>query len=206
MKFKSKGTPIIIIGVLFIVGALALTAYNLITEQAAGKSGEDTMEAISAMVSPVPVSETERLPESELPLYKLDPNVSMPEQNVGGIDYIGYLSIPALDLDLPVITETTDYYLTVSPCRFTGSAYLDNLVIGAHNYATHFGKLKNLNYGDEITFTDMDGNLFRYEVADVEILTPDQNEYLCAGDYPLSLYTCTIGGRTRLTVRCAAID
>ena len=55
-------------------------------------------------------------------------------------------------------------------------------------------------------FTDMDGNVFSYQVADIEILQPGDVEELCSGEWPLTLYTCTIGGRTRITVRCELIE
>ena len=198
---KQLGTAAIGLGVLLICCALGLTIHNLWQEQAAGDTARETMESIELLL-PESQEQKEMTP---LPAYQIDPNISMPEQTIDGIGYIGYLSIPALGLELPVITETTRAYLQVAPCRFTGSAYLDDLVIGAHNYSTHFGRLQELAYGDEIAFTDMDGNVFLYEVADLEVLNPDQDEDLCSGEYPLSLYTCTIGGRTRLTVRCATL-
>lgn len=200
MKHNGKANALICLGLLLIFGALGLTGYNLIEERHAGKCAETVMDSIAAAVTPVPETDT------ELPLYKIDPNVSMPEITVNDIAYVGYLSVPALELTLPVITRTTDYYLTVAPCRFSGSAYTEDLVIGAHNYSTHFGRLKELGYGDTVTFTDMDGNLFVYEVADMETLQPNQDEHLRHSGYPLSLYTCTIGGRTRLTVRCVEAE
>lgn len=199
---KAFSAVFILAGFLCISSALGLTAYNLHAEKHAGAVAEETMVSISEAV-PQPLSVQV---EEEIPLYRLDPNITMPEINVNGIKYIGYLAIPDLDLKLPVITKTTSSYLRSAPCRLSGSAYLENLVIGAHNYNTHFGRLKELTYGDRMEFTDMDGNAFLYEVADIEILQPDQLEYLCEGEYPLSLYTCTIGGRTRLTLRCVLVE
>ena len=201
MKRKVLGTRVMILGVVLIAAAFGLVAYNLIAQRHAGKAAHDALDVLTAAVTPVPELGDG---SKEIPLYEIDPNVSMPELTVNGISYIGYLNIPALKLELPVITRTTNYDLTIAPCRFSGTAYLEDLVIGAHNYSTHFGRLKELRYGDEITFTDMDGNVFHYAVDNIETLTPDQDEVLRESEYPLSLYTCTIGGRTRLTVRCVA--
>ncbi|MBQ3256711.1 MAG: sortase [Oscillospiraceae bacterium] len=196
---KRLSVTMILSGLLCIVSALSLTAYNLVTERSAGAVAKETMVSITETVAktyaPQPV-----------PLYQIDPNVSMPETDVNGVKYIGYLHIPSLGLELPIITKTTGSLLQVAPCRLSGTAYLEDMVIGAHNYSTHFGNLKKLHYGDSIEFIDMDGNHFAYEVGEIEILQPDQLEYLCSGEYPLSLYTCTIGGRTRLTVRCLAAE
>lgn len=202
MKRKSISTAFILAGFLCISAALGLTGYNLYTEKNAGAVAEQTMVSISEAMPQTLGTQV----EEEIPLYKLDPNVTMPEIKVNGVKYIGYLDIPDLGLRLPIITKTTSSYLQMAPCRLSGSAYLDNLVIGAHNYNTHFGRLKELTFGDRMEFTDMDGNSFLYEVADIEILQPDQLEYLCDGEFPLSLYTCTIGGRTRLTLRCTLIE
>ena len=128
--------------------------------------------------------------------------MDMPEVEINGVAYIGILEIPELDLSLPIISTTTMEYLRIAPCRYDGSAYLDNLILGAHNYDAHFGRLKNLSYGSEVRFADVDGNVFAYTVADIEILQPDQVDALRDGNWPLTLYTCTIGGQTRVVVRC----
>lgn len=200
MKRKSIFDLLILAGVLLMLSAAGLTAYNLYTEGAAGDTAAETMDTLTESVAE---NAAHQLPEA-IPDYELYPEMDMPEETINGLNYIGYLSIPVLELNLPVITESTMPNLRVAPCRFSGSAYLENMVIGAHNYNTHFGRLKELNYGDRLAFTDMDGNMFAYEVADIEVLQPDQADYLQNGEYPLSLYTCTIGGRTRLTIRCSA--
>ena len=202
---KCLSVVMILSGLLCVIAALGLTAYNLITERNAGAASKVAMVSISETAGKTQSTDA----AAQLlvqPLYQIDPNVSMPETKVNGVKYIGSLNIPALGLELPIITETTGALLQVAPCRLSGSAYLEDLVIGAHNYTTHFGNLKKLQYGDVVEFTDMDGNTFTYEVAGMEILQPDQLEDLCSGEYPLSLYTCTIGGRTRLTVRCVEVE
>ena len=196
---KRTSSVMILSGLLCILSALSLTCFNLITERNAGSAAKETMVSISETVAKPHVVQP-------VPLYQIDPNISMPELDVKGVKYIGYLHIPDLGLELPIITKTTGSLLQVAPCRLSGSAYLEDLVIGAHNYSTHFGNLKKLHYGAPIEFIDMDGNIFAYEVDNVEILQPDRLEDLCSGEYPLSLYTCTIGGRTRLTVRCVAVE
>lgn len=198
----------IAVGCLLVIAAAALVGYNLNVQQKAEQSARTALEAL---VEYIPERTKPGLegtgsavePETEpVPDYMLDPRIEMPTREIDGVLYIGYLTIPSLDLELPIISETTYPYLKKAPCRFAGSAYLDDLVIGAHNYTRHFGRIDELAYGDIVQFTDMDGNVFTYEVASVEILQPHQGEELCSGEWPLTLYTCTIGGRTRVTVRC----
>lgn len=51
---------------------------------------------------------------------------------------------------------------------------MDNLVIAAHNYTRHFGRLKKLLPGNTVIFTDVDGNCFNYNVLETQILQPNE--------------------------------
>ena len=80
------------------------------------------------------------------------------------------------------------------------------MIIAAHNYQSHFGTLSEVSLGDEIIFTDIDGNIFLYEVADFENLRGTQVEDMLNSDWELTLFTCTYGGASRVTVRCKKIE
>ena len=156
------------------------------------------------------VPEMTIVPESlvlpEVPLYVRHPEIPMPEVKIDDVYYVGVIEVPALQLRLPVVSEWSYPNLKVAPCRYSGSAYQNNLVIIGHNYETHFGQLKELHIGDEVIFTDMEEHVFRYAVAEIEVLKPTEASRLVGSDYPLSLLTCTVGGRTRLTLRCDLMD
>ena len=144
--------------------------------------------------------------EIEYPDYIVNPNVSMPVKIVDGQRYIGILSIPSLDLKLSVLKYWSYDLLKISPCCFQGSAYLDNFIICAHNYNTHFGHINELSIGDSVSFTDMDGNQFDYKVIEIEIVDPNAIRYMTTGDWDLTLFTCTLGGVSRVTVRCEKVS
>ena len=76
------------------------------------------------------------------------------------------------------------------------------MVIMAHNYRSHFGYLKKLSEGSRITFSDMDGAIWEYEVVAFDVLPADAVEEMTAGEYDLTLFTCTYGGGSRVTVYC----
>ena len=141
-----------------------------------------------------------RLPEP--PAYVTDPDMPMPVQEIDGEGYIGILQIPDLALELPIIGEWSYPRLRTAPCRYVGSAYTHDLIIAAHNYASHFGGLASLAQGSEVIFTDMDGNRFIYAVSGTEQLPGTAIEEMESGDWDLTLFTCTIGGAARVTVRC----
>lgn len=205
-----KGKWLIRAGLLLITAALFLTVYNLYDNQRAEKSAMCAVNQLEKMIPSAEVVSSENVSapsgELEIPDYILNPEMDMPLKNIEGIDYIGVLRIPALGLELPVISQWSYPNLKIAPCRYEGSAYLDNLIIAAHNYASHFGTLKNLRQGDEVVVTDMDGNIFHYEVTEVELLQPTAVEKMESGDWALTLFTCTFDGQSRVTVRCIAID
>ena len=215
---KSKGTVFIALGMALLLAALGLTVYNMHTELAAGKSAAQVLEQLGtqgalpqmpATLAPVSTDQPEVRPEEDAvpepvwqPEYALFPEMEMPTVELNGYAYIGTLRIPELGLELPVMSDWSYPQLKKAPCRFAGSAYQNNMILIAHNYVSHFGNLKKLMPGAEVTFTDMTGNVFCYAVAETEILKPRQMEELMGTDYPLTLLTCTIGGETRVTVRC----
>ncbi len=209
-----KGYKVCIaLGLLMIMAALFLIGHNLVNGWMASKSVggifEELFQEISAQrPEQMPSLDGKEISPSdiEIPDYILNPNMDMPVCEIDGQEYIGTLQIPSLGLALPVINEWSYSRLQVAPCRYAGSVYLDNMVIAAHNYEAHFGNLKRLNLGDEILFTDMDGNVFEYEVVAVEILKPTAIEEMLDGEYALSLFTCTIGGQYRVTVRCDKLE
>ena len=125
---------------------------------------------------------------------------------IDGYDYIGYVSIPSIGLELPVMSEWSYAGLKIAPGRYSGSTYADNMVVCAHNYAKHFSPIKWLQAGAEVYFTDMDGMRWSYEVDNVETLQPTQIEKMTTvteeDNWDLTLFTCTTGGSARCAVRC----
>lgn len=201
-----------VLGLLLLAAALCLTVYNMNEANQAGEAAVSVVTQLEALVATQETlpeateGEDPILPTLDLPDYVRNPEKEMPTQTIRGYDYIGVLAIPALNVELPVMS-TWDYTrLRIAPCRYTGSVYQDNMTICAHNYASHFGGLKNLRQGDSVTFTDVEGNVFSYAVASLETLAPSAVEEMTEGDWDLTLFTCTIGGATRVTVRCDRIE
>ena len=200
MKRKKKGTWLMTGGLLLIAAALLLACFNLWDERRAANSAGEALRELEA-VRPEEAEATEP-GEAEIPAYLLDPGREMPAVEADGGRYIGVLELPSLGLALPVM-ETWSYpNLRVAPCRYSGSAYQDDMIVAAHNYKTHFGQLKELRPGDEVRFTDTEGNVFRYAVAELETLGKYDVEEMTSGDWDLTLFTCTYGGQSRVTVRC----
>ena len=204
---SKRGKLCTALGLLLLLAALGLTAYNLWRDAMASMSVDVVLErltpTLSSRQSELPaLSSGEALEEAFVPDYVLNPEMAMPEENIDGRSYIGVLDIPALGLSFPIISEWSYDALQIVPCRYSGSAYLDNLVIAGHNYRSHFASLSQLQPGDTVTFTDMDGNVFSYAVSSLETPSPYAVSDMTSGDWDLTLFTCTVGGQSRLAIRC----
>ena len=140
-------------------------------------------------------------------LYEEYEETTVPEMNTVELDgnaYIGYLTIPELQLELPVLAVWSYPNLKLSPCRYMGNADSDDLIICAHNYASHFGTINNLHTDSEIILTDVQGKHYRYRVLSMEEIpgtAVEQMQFGDADDWDLTLFTCTLSGQSRVTVR-----
>ena len=199
-------------GLLLLAAALFLWAYNGQESRRAGDSAQQVITELTQSLTQQPPAEAGADPERsdapavKLPEYLLDAQREMPEKTVNGRAYIGVLSIPSLNLELPVLSQWSYPNLKVAPCRYSGSLYQNDLIICAHNYASHFGKLKELQPGDIVLFTDMDEHVVTFQVVERETLNPMDVEGMEAGDWDLTLFTCTIGGQTRVTIRLERVE
>jgi sortase A len=110
--------------------------------------------------------------------------------------------MPTLNLELPVMSTWSYPQMKLAPCRYNGSIRGEDLVIMAHNYSNHFGKISQLSVGDNLSFTDADGVTTVYTVVAQDIVESTAVEEVTDGTYDLTLFTCTYGGGSRVTVYC----
>lgn len=194
MRKPSLGTVCIVLGALLMLAAGGLYAYNRYEDAHAGAEAQTVVQDLEDKV----VEKTEHAAESA----PEEMTAELPSVFVDGYDYVGVLTIPTLDLRLPVMQDWSYPKLKIAPCRQYGSSRTNDLVIAAHNYETHFGKIGTLAVGDEVRFTDMDGIDNYYAVQKVEVHDPTDVDAVKNSGYDLVLYTCTYGGKTRIVVFC----
>lgn len=205
-------------GILCILAGLLLFVRNLGEDREAGIEASDSLQVLADELreeekgtqQPFCVDGGRNIPgtgkETQQAVLSFYKDMEMPAKRVEGRRYIGILEIGALRLKLPVLDTFSYRNIKVAPARFFGSVYDDNLILLAHNYQSHFGKLHLLQTGDEVSFTDMDGNRFRYTVAQVEVIGGMERDKLAEGDFDLCLFTCTLGGKNRVVVRCRRVE
>lgn len=187
-----------VLGAMLVFAALSLFLWNQWEARQA--------EVSTAVILPQVIEQIEAEPVQPEPCDPEPDDPVMASVEIDGRGYIGYLSLPALDLELPVMDDWNYPRLKIAPCRYAGSVRTNNLVIAAHNYERHFGNISSLAPGDAVYFTDMNGVVWTYEVAELDVLAPTAVEEMTSEGYDLTLFTCTYGGKSRITVRCRQVE
>ena len=193
---KNKiGKALIGIGVFLILAAFILVLYNFYREYNAKKKVEKYLPKLEKIIKDHSGGNNDA-----------DNEKSSKTMNIDGMNFLGILSVPSKNLELPILADYSYELLDTAPCRYSGSYDSDDLVIGGHNYRSHFSKLKSIKNGEEIFFTSFDGTVYKYSVLRVEILEPTQIEDLInkqnTDDWDLTLFTCTSSGAARCVIRC----
>ena len=189
----------ILLGIVIIFCAIIFFAYNLYNEINADKYAKEALNQMDFM------NKNKSIEDDEIPDYVLNPDIEMPIQTINGIQYVGIISLPTIDINLPVINTCDMDKLKKAPCKYSGSVYKDNMIIAGHNYRKHFTKLKQLQYGDEVVFIDIDGNIFKYVVKEIQVIQEKDISGMEQGDWDLTLFTCNSTGKARVTIRCEKV-
>lgn len=220
-----KGSFLIAMGLLLLAAALLLTGYNIWDGMRADAAAQSAVKELRTLIPNAQTAETELQPtapealhpaegteaapaisEETAPTESAPPEIpghrDMPTVEVNGYRYIGMLEVPSLELTLPVMEQWDYDRLNISPCRFSGNVYDDDLVICGHNYPHHFQPLKYVPIGTQLKFTDAEGNDFYYAVTSIETIGPNDVQAMTTGDWDLTLFTCNTSGQTRCTIRC----
>ena len=201
---KGFGICCIALGICCLIASVGFIVHNNWEEETAQNSSKNILQDIQENILDIKHEESisEDIERDESEEISIDIPQEMLATQVDGYDCIGVLSIPVLELELPVLTDWSYAKLKIAPCHYFGSYYEKDFVIAAHNYQSHFGRLSDLQPKDLILFTDISGTVHCYEVVLLETLPADATEEMITSGFDLSLYTCTPGGANRVTVRC----
>lgn len=215
---------LVISGVVLILSAILLCVYNINESNKAFERSQTALSGLKDIIPDIPEKPAETYTEhlqkiqenskrNVLEEYESEnPTVSeteMPSLQLDGHYYCGYLTLDTLGLELPVLNDWSYPNLNIAPCRYEGTPQTKNFIIAAHNYNSHFGQIKNLNEDDEITFTDCNGEKFHYNVVYTEYIdgySVEQMSENINSSWDMTLFTCTLNGQSRVTVRAKLIE
>lgn len=170
---------------------------------------------IALDVEPVAIQEE---PELSEPLIEEQTSSNAPaytSDDANDYESESILSIPTIDIEYPVLKDTSEELLKISLNKYWGPKpnQVGNYCIVGHNYKNGkmFGKLSRVEIGDLVTLTDKtieNGKTVTYEVYDKYVISPDDmacTSQLTHGNIELTLITCTNYGTQRLVVKCRKI-
>ncbi len=137
-------------------------------------------------------------------------NNTIVEKQYKGFETVGKIEIQKTGLNLPILSQVTVQGMEVAPCLLYSKGEINqsgNTVIVGHNYNNIFSKNKNLEKGDKISITTLDGQKVTYTIYSKFRTTPDEVDYLARkiGDKPeITLSTCTESDKYRLVILAVA--
>ena len=199
---KIFGILCMVIGAVLMTLALSLFISNQKEDRRAAETAQETLVTLVEQIEEQheeTVSGNLQLPQGNNG-HSLQ--IQMSTMEVEGNTYVGFLSLPALGMELPIMADWNYELLQLAPCLYSGTTFTNDMVLLAHNFQSHFGRINELQLGDEIIFTDVTGGRLRYEVVAKDVLASTDVEEMIEGAYDLTLFTCTYGGAERVTIRC----
>lgn len=120
--------------------------------------------------------------------------------------------IPRLDIEYPVISETSESLLKISVNKYWGPApnEIGNYCIVGHNYKSKkmFGRLSEVVSGDIVELEGVNGKVVKYSVYDINVVDPEDTtctSQLTNGRREVTLITCTNYGTQRLVVKAREV-
>lgn len=186
-----RGFVMLAMGILFLLVALGWCVTNVLEDRAAGQYTNQILDKMDSSDEIESVTEDDTNP------------VVIVEKEA----FCGRIIIEKLGVELPVFQNWSYKKLKKAPCRYAGSIETNDVIIAAHNYSSHFGQLKTLENGDKIVFIDAAGEVYYFEMKELALLDGSAVEDMKSGEWDFTLFTCTKGGKQRVTVRCErAVD
>ena len=192
---KKIGIVIFTLGAVLLVLASLLYFQNKAESDKAGEEAERHLEEVISII--------EENIQNEDAAAESEASQNPPAPMLDNYEYIGYMTVPALDLNLPVLSTWDEQRLKISPCRQFGSSETDDLVVAAHNYKRHFGYLGSLQTGQQVSFTDIKGNINDYVVSKIDRVLPEEVDKVKDSGYPFVMYTCNLDWSKRIVVYCS---
>ena len=123
-----------------------------------------------------------------------------------GLSTIGRIEIPRTGVNMPILSKVTAKGMEVAPCLLYSTGKLNvngnNLIVG-HNYNSIFSRNKDLQIGDKIYITTLDGKRVEYTVYNKFLATPEETSYIKRNTNNLpeiTLSTCTDDDNYRMII------
>ena len=183
-----------------------------VTDDTTIKFANNSIVVILNTEDPFEVIYSEPVEPEEIPPEE-DPNINWLRTSNGTEYYVlATVNIPAINCTYPVLNQTTEELLKISPCKFWGAEpnEVGNFCIVGHNYRSNkfFSHVPELSIGDTIEITDLTNRTIVYEIYDKYVVEP--NDTSCTtqrtnGQKEVTLITCTNDSKQRVIVKAKEV-
>ncbi len=195
----------------WIIGLVILVTIILIAIKYGGNMVNE--QEMSDLVEQIKAVDLDIIEDQSLPNEGLNIEIENAEQKITEIEIDGYrvlglIRIPRIELEYPILSETTNKSMKKSITKFWGPDLnqVGNLTLAGHNNhdGTMFGKVKKLEIGDIIEIEDLYKNVVKYEIFNMYVIDP--NDVSCVESVnpdsrEVTLITCTNGNKNRLITK-----
>ena len=214
-----------VLSILVVIILISYYAYGEYDKRKNAAVGDDLINDDFANIDPttadeeilvVALNEKARTTEVEQPEPQILEQFNTVYRTANGTPYMvdSILNIPVLNIKYTVLSDSNNELLKISLNKFWGGEpnAVGNYCIVGHNYDgkdIFFGKLHKINNGDVVELQDKTGKIIKYEVYKKYIVQPDDvacTSQLTNGKKEMTLITCADGGKTRLIVKCTALE
>lgn len=162
----------------------------------------ETEEIVETEEEILPTPTNEVVEEIVEPTTNNETNNTTPKTatyTVDGEEYtvVGTLNIPSLNIEYPILSETSTKLLKVSLTKYWGANpnEVGNMVVVGHNYKNNkfFSNLSKIQHGEIVKIRDLSGKTLDYKVYDTYVIDPYDNSctsQLTDGKTEITLITC----------------
>ena len=153
-KSKTFSGALILTGAILLAAAIGL---SLLRSWREAKQRETLSEAVQKM--------QELLSEPAAGVPDGRSGEDMPRLEIGGRDYIGLLELPERGVALPVAADRDTGLFSFQPARYSGTLYGGTLFVGGSCSDGCFAFIAQLDAGDRVNFTDVQGVRYAFAVS-----------------------------------------
>ena len=141
-----------------------------------------------------------RIPEPQAAVPEERRDNTMSVLSVQGKNFVGILEMPKFGSSLPVCADWGE--VSKYPCRLSGSIYDRTMQIGLTSQNGQYDFYQEISVGDVVSFTDMEGNRFFYEVADIRYEKHADQTALQREDADLTLFIKNVYSLEYIIIFC----
>ena len=176
-KSKTFSGALILTGAVLLAAAIGL---SLLRSWREAKQRETLSEAVQKM--------QELLSEPAAGVPEGRSGEDMPRLEINGRDYIGLLELPERGIVLPVAADWDTGLFSFRPARYSGTLYGGTLFIGGSYSDICFAFVGQLDAGDRVSFTDVQGVRYTFTVSRITHNATIKISELRSLDTPLLLF------------------